>query len=826
MTTLERALALFREANDRQGEAYTLGAIGRVFHATGRYSEALRYFQESLKLSRELNDRQGEANTLGAIGDVYRAIGRYAESLRYLQDSRNLHRTLGVRAGEADALEYIGRIYHSTGRYAEALRHFQDSLRLRREIGDRAGVAVTLASIGHVYLYTGRYSEALRHYQDDLKPTREIGARAGEANALDHIGNAHYGTGSYAEALRYYLDSLKIQRELGTRASEVNVLRHVGNVYVSTGRYAEALPHYQDSLKLCRELGDRQGEADTLNNIGYVYDSTGQHTEALRRLTAALTIAEEIGESTTTIFCYWSIGRIHLHSRRWQEAAASYRRAIALIEQVRADSREQSLQTGFFAQFTSPYNALSLCLLELGRAVEAFAIAERAKARALLDALKSGKVDVRKNMTDDERLREQQLQEHITVLIIELENLRSRKLEPKRQEELTRELERARQDYDAFRRDLFLRLPELQTRRAVFTPATLTDLNPSLFAEHPRLAVLSYLVADNETVLFVLTRGDQRDSPARLAVHRIQTGEKELAEAVEQFRAACQKPGAGTPDGAELYRLLLAPVEDLLAEASHVVVLPDGVLHTLPFHALKDVEEGKYLIERCAVSYAPSATALVKMMELGDRRRKGAAEGLLAAGICDFGRRERALPNAEGEARAVAALFAEQAQVLLGREASKANLRAAWSGRHRLHFATHGRLNEAVPLYSAVVLSQSDGGRDEGLLFACDLLDEELAAELVVLSACETGLGKRVSGEGLLGMTWAWFVAGVPSTVASQWSVADQSTARLMQAFYAELRGGASKAVALRRAQLALLNDRKTRHPFYWAPFALTGDPW
>jgi CHAT domain-containing protein len=153
-------------------------------------------------------------------------------------------------------------------------------------------------------------------------------------------------------------------------------------------------------------------------------------------------------------------------------------------------------------------------------------------------------------------------------------------------------------------------------------------------------------------------------------------------------------------------------------------------------------------------------------------------------------------------------------------------LRVGWSGRRRLHFATHGRLNEDVPLYSAVVLSQPEGGRDEGLLFARDLLDEDLSAELVVLSACETGLGRRMNGEGLLGMTWAWFVAGVPSTVASQWPVADDSTARLMQAFYAELKGGAPKAEALRRAQLALLKDRKTRHPFYWAPFVLSGDPW
>ncbi len=212
------------------------------------------------------------------------------------------------------------------------------------------------------------------------------------------------------------------------------------------------------------------------------------------------------------------------------------------------------------------------------------------------------------------------------------------------------------------------------------------------------------------------------------------------------------------------------------------------------------------------------------MEGLGAERRHqytGRPASLLAVGISDFGRRERALPAAEKEARAVAEAFGAGARLLPGTEATHARLEAAWGSCRYLHFATHGRLDPDAPLYSSLVLSPN---HDEGILYARDLLDADVPAELVVMSACHTGEGQRMAGEGLLGMSWAWFAAGVPGAVASQWSVGDASTARLMKVFYGRLAAGDSKAEALRQAELALLNDPSTRHPFYWAPFVLVGD--
>jgi CHAT domain-containing protein/tetratricopeptide (TPR) repeat protein len=654
----------------------------------------------------------------------------------------------------------------------------------------------------------------------------------GEALAQNNLGVLHYEEKEYQAALTCFQDARAALEKAGDRSGQLSVQINIALIQEALGQLRAA----ELTLTEARELAQRwqmpSQEARICVNLGVIRVRRTKLPAAKEALESALAVAEPAGDVEAVRLAYHDLGFFYRSQGKWGEAAAAYQKATEAVEQLRSGAREPFLALGLFQKSVSPYYFLAYCRVEQKDFPESFAAAERAKARALMDVLLSGKADVRKGMSDDERRQEQRLQGRLKALAVEGEALRGPKGDPRRRESLAGEWEQARRDYAAFRRDLFLRLPELQTRRAEFRPASLLDLNRSLFAPRPKLVVLSYLVGATETLLFVLARGEEPGSPARLAVHRIDKSEKELDEKVQEFCAACRKSGGGAPDLPELYEWLLGPAEATLAGADHVVVVADGVLLPLPFHALRDGDgddpRSRYLIQRCAVSYAPSVTALLKTAEAGrGRRRQPAADpgGLLAVGVGDFGGRERPLPAAEPEARAIAALFAGRAEVLPGRRATKANLSAAWAGRRVLHLATHGRLNEDVPLYSAVVLSQ-DGATDEGVLYAAELLDEELSAELVVLSACQTGLGRRTRGEGLLGMTWAWFVAGVPSTVASQWPVADDSTARLMQAFYAELKNGTPKAEALRRAQLALLKDRKTRHPFFWAPFVLTGDPW
>ncbi|HEX8834559.1 MAG TPA: CHAT domain-containing protein, partial [Abditibacteriaceae bacterium] len=253
------------------------------------------------------------------------------------------------------------------------------------------------------------------------------------------------------------------------------------------------------------------------------------------------------------------------------------------------------------------------------------------------------------------------------------------------------------------------------------------------------------------------------------------------------------------------------------------VIIPDGPLNALPFAALNNAD-GKYLVEQYVLSYAPGLSALMEMEKLRSTRAKNQKRvpwlGLARSQFAELGLKP--LPGAEAEVAAIAPIFGKSAVVAHDASATKSMARRELPRSRFIHMATHGLLNEAAPLYSSVALSP-DKEDPDGRLYARDLMEMNLQADLVVLSACETALGQEVRGEGVLGLTWALFVAGTPASIVTQWSVNDAATSVLMQNFYKQLQSGKTPDVALQTAQIALLKDRKMRHPSYWAPFILVG---
>ena len=587
-------------------------------------------------------------------------------------------------------------------------------------------------------------------------------------------------------------------------------------------------------------------EAEALVRLAELDFATGKPDAALGHYDDALKTATPIGDTLNVLRAYAGKGDVDRSRKQWTSAVASYRSAIQQIELLRSQTKEQSLQTSFFSQFTSPYSHLVESLLAAnasGASEDAFQASEQAKARTLVELMDSARVNVFKSMTDAERAREQQLDGRVTALTVQLNEARVHpSLREAALQDLNRQLTTAQSDYDAFRRQLFLAHPELQVKRAQFNAVTLAAAQRSVFAAHPGIAVLSYVVADDATVLFVLTPGGKSQSSAILHIHRLPISRKELGERVEALRRACVSGRGHTSRGylisgpvfdyreqaRALYETLLAPAEQDLRGATHVIVVPDAALHALPFQVLLDAQ-GKHWIEKQTISYAPSVTALVKMMETQARPSPSAPPSathevtvpLLAVGRPDFRGQLNDLPATEAEVKAIAALFA--VAPLTGKEATKLHVRQQMTQARYLHLATHGLINEAAPMYSAIALTRADG--DDGLLTARELIDLDLSSELAVLSACETALGKQTSGEGVLGLTWALFSAGVRSSVVTEWSVEDTSTSILMTGFYTRLRRQArtNKAEALRQAQLSLLHDARYSHPFYWAPFVLVG---
>ncbi|MCK6460792.1 MAG: CHAT domain-containing protein, partial [Planctomycetes bacterium] len=551
-----------------------------------------------------------------------------------------------------------------------------------------------------------------------------------------------------------------------------------------------------------------------LCNVGEVLYRRGDASGALRSFSEALAIAQATGATGDLFLCYHGVGLALEAAGELEAALANYGLAEACIERSRGTLQADALRQSYLAGHTAVYDHAADALLALGRKAEAFAAAERKKARVLVDALASGGMRVTKAMTGEERAEEARRERDAAAIARELEAA----VRTDERRALRARLAEARGGLEELRERMYLSHPDLRTLRARFPPATIEELDRALFSGDPRACVLSYAVIGSEAVLFLLRRG-----PEPLLVRTVAEDVPALrARARELWSGCAVAKGENRAAARALYALLVAPVEKEIADASHVVVVPDGILHGIPFHALED-GSGRRLIERWPVSYAPSVTALARMAEVADRRRaEGAADldPMLAIGAPRMPRGFVNLPNAGKEAAGIAGAFG--ATAVLGPEATESRAKRDLCRARRIHLATHGKLDEASPMYSFVVLGADE--ENDGYLHAREIADLDLRAELAVLSACETARGRQVEGEGLVGLAWALLVAGVPSTVVSQWQVADEATGLLMTAFYENLGKGGTKAEALRQAQIRLLRDGTHGHPYYWAPFVVVGD--
>jgi CHAT domain-containing protein len=468
-----------------------------------------------------------------------------------------------------------------------------------------------------------------------------------------------------------------------------------------------------------------------------------------------------------------------------------------------------------------------------GRLAEALTFAERAKGRVLLDVLQAGRVNVAKALTREEQEQERKLRAELISLNTQLTHASQQdKPDQAKLNELKSLREKARLGYEAFQTSLYAAHPELRVQRGeapVIKAGEIAALLPDAGS-----ALLEYVVTDDMTYLFVVTKA------AGVRVYTLPIKRDELIRQTEGFRRQLAARDLGFRVAARrLYQLLLKPAQAEVRGKTNLVIVPDDKLWELPFQALL-AEGDRYVIETSAVSYAPSLTVLREMKAQREKRQSRAApSALLALGNPAVGKEtiERAslalrdgkldpLPEAEAEVKALGQLYgAARSKIYVGAEAreDRAKTEAARAGI--LHFATHGVLNDASPMYSHLALAQGDANED-GLLEAWELMRLDLKAELAVLSACETARGRFGAGEGVIGLTWALFVAGVPATVVSQWKVESASTRELMLGFHRQLKASPAKAKAeaLRLAALKLMKNPETSHPFYWAGFVLVGD--
>ncbi len=798
------------------------------------------------------------------------ALGAYQEALRAAERSNNRRDMARAHLGR-------GEIFGVQVKFSHALEASQQSLTLSETIGDTRGAAHANDQLGYVYYRLYYYDSAERHLEKAFKQFESIDDRGGMASVLNHLGRNHISQGNSpahrAQALDYYTRSIEHGAAGGNEEVVAGALNNLGNLYLQQHDFertqsnlerAEAV--YHQALAKFERLGNRRRQGIVLGNLSRTYLRFPGGAEVPKKSAAyaerAIAIFRRIGDDDDLWEAYRNLGMAYIHSREafpdtWELAVRCYEEAIKTVEKMRreADGDELTLQRYFRGQ-TSPYSDMIYHLANRNRYDDALGYAERAKARQLLDMLQRERTALTLPMIGMEREAEQRLKDELFRLNDELWRA-NRRAQSGRQSSrrpsragLRARREAARQSLLDFgaqtasaRGEIKESWREMQPINAEEAAALLPD---------SQSAILEYALSDHTINLFVLTReeeaGGHRTRVGFYQTHHLSNDY--LRHEIAGLRRRLARRDNGYRESARLiYDLLIKPAREHLRGKHSLIIVPDAMLWDVPFQVLLD-EENRYLIETAAISYAPSLTVLREMKARGKENRQdltaASDTALLALGNPALGQetiartRERyrdarlePLPEAEREVALIGKLYNSRRSKIYTRAEAREELVKREAGRFEvLHLATHAIVNNENPMFSALVLSQAGkASGEDGLLEAWEIMRLKLDASLVVLSACETAGGQASEGEGMMGLSWAFLAAGVPTLVVSQWSVESASTSELMIEFHRLLRQPPphgqtplTKAEALRQASLTMLKRARSPHPFYWAGFVVVGD--
>jgi CHAT domain-containing protein/tetratricopeptide (TPR) repeat protein len=843
---LRLALGLAERINFPQGAADALKVIALAERLLGNYEESFKSSNRSLALYRQAGDREGEAKVLNNLGLTFQSQGDNAQALDYYQQSLAIFQELKVQWAIGATLTSLGTVYSAQGDYARALDYYERGLALAREVKNKKAEANALSYIGNLYGEQGNSAQALAYLQNAHELLKGLNDKDGIAMTLVNIGVIHRGEGDSARGLEYYQQGLKIYQELGSKSYIAAATSNVGGVYRELGDYAQALAHYEQAFKMFEAMDEKAHMASVLSSMAVTYNLQGDYQKALEFAERASELARQTGRLLTYQEARTSAGSAALALKQTARARKAYEEAIGAIEAMREHvAGGEEARGRFFEKRVSPYQEMVRLLVNEHNTAEALNFAERAKGRVLLDVLRSGRVDTTKAMTPAEVSRERTLNAQLATLNLQLNRERSQSVPDKqRLAELDARIRQARLEREAFQTNLYAAHPELKMQRGE-TGAIKLDETAELLPDQ-KSALIEFAVTEEQVYLFVLTRGGAT-SLVDLQVYPLSVKPKELETRAEGFRKALAARDLNFKTPArELYDLTLAPAQKQLEGKTNLTIVPDQMLWNLPFQALR-TPQNRYLVEDYAIAYAPSLTVLREMKRLRRPLPDNAAPAatLLAFGNPNISQQQTtarlaatmneplaSLPEAERQVKTLAELYgAEQSKVYLGAEASEDRVKTEAGNFRILQFAAHAVLNDASPLYSHVVLSRPNGSSEDGLLEAWEMMKLDLHAEMVVLSACDTARGRNVSGEGVIGMSWAFFIAGSPATVVSQWKVDSNSTTELMLEFHRQLKArmqrtkaNVTKSEALRQAALRLMKTEGYKHPFYWAGFVVVGN--
>jgi CHAT domain-containing protein/Tfp pilus assembly protein PilF len=715
-------------------------------------------------------------------------------------------------------------VARSVGQLQKAISHGTKAVELAQKANDPRLQSLAMSFLALAYADVGQPDKEREWLKKGLEATKQFQGNKEilEARLYRQLGQNYLSQRETKEAIEYLsysvqaldarLTFLKYQARRRTpqgiqetEAQIFNGLSQLGTAYLQTGNPQEAIKAFERGMAIFKASGLKNpGDTGVVLGLGQAYLAQKDSPRAMENLTKALQMAEGRRQTSLIQHASSSIGDVYLQTDRPSEALPHYKKAIDTIESTRSLLQSEELRTSFFEDKGQIYGGVILAHLGAKNTEEAFNYNERARSRAFLDILGS-KVQLARSETLVEE--ERTLQGRIADIKVRLGGGSgdAEEGESAERERLMKELAEADKAYTDFLAKVRKENKEQASLMNV-EPLSLKQVQEML---DPGVTVLEYFVPRGKAMLWVVEK--DRVNFVRLSVDR-----NELISKVSALRETIHQVGEKDKfkqASEELYRVLIEPVLPHI-RGKELLIIPHDVLHYLPYQALLS-PKGKYLIEDYPIHYLSSAS----LMQFTKEKKRAGGERVLVMGNPSLGDQAYNLRFAEREAREVARVY-PKSEVYLKEHASKPTAISLSPNFEMLHFAVHAELNEADPMSSALLLAGE--GKDDGRLKVGEIFSLNLKAGMVVLSACETGLGKNNSGDEIIGLTRAFIYAGTPSVITTLWKVNDRASYELMREFYSGLKG-AKKSQALRQAQLKIMKDFP--EPFFWAAYGLTGEP-
>ena len=847
----DQSLVLVRKVGNRAKEANGIANVALVYDTLGEKQKAIEYYERALALARSVNDPRTEAHGLSNIGAVYLSLDNGERALEVFDQALAILKKIGDRSGEATTLNNIGAVYDALGESGKAIDYYQQSLSLVEVLGERRTEAILLDNIGASYKTLGDDREALDYHLKSIRIAESIGDKSTLATALRNAGIVYRSFGDSAQAVSKLNAALENARAVGNPRLIGSALNNLGETYLLAGDKQKALDYYNQSKPLWRGAGDLTGEAGALYGLARAERDLGHLSQSRLNIEAALGIVESL----------------RMRYKR-QELRTSYFASV----QKYYDFYIDLLMRLHAARQTDGNDA---------RALQA---SERARARGLLDMLAEAGADIRQGADGALLERERSLRQLISARAEWQMKLFAGKHTEEQLTAVAKEIGALTNQFQEVEAQIRATSP----RYAALTqpqPLSLKEIQQQVLDDDTLL--LEYSLGEERSYLWVAgkTALASYELPKRADIEKVT---RELYALMikpnQQTASADQKRGMRVARGASddrllqeaitrLSRIVLAPAAPQLG-TKRLLVVADGALQYVPFAALTATAAGytPLIVDHEIISLPSASTLAVMRQELSGRKRANRTLAVLAdpvfdssderikkprtasksepqppgstaqrglsikvqkaateAGVTREGLIIPRLPGTKQEAEKILALApAAERKQAMSFAASKATATSEELGQYRfIHFATHGFLDSLNPELSGVVLSLVDeqGTPQNGFLRANEIYNLKLPADLVVLSACQTGLGKEIRGEGLVGLTRGFMYAGAARVVVSLWSVDDEATSELMSRFYSRMiRDGSPAAAALRTAQIEMLKQSQWQAPYFWAAFVLQGE--